>query len=99
MKATTTIITKIMTTLGMQQRDAKSAPQETFSSARQLPVRAALNAQIPTLPFNYKAGFPAYEHIISKISLIFKRFSFIFKQLKYKAVRIQIRTACAFTTI
>ena len=47
--------------LGMQQRDAKSAPQEIFSSTRQLPVRAALNAQIPTLPLNCCAEFTAHE--------------------------------------
>lgn len=33
----------------MWQRDANLVPQENFSSARQLPVRTALNAQGPTL--------------------------------------------------
>ncbi len=59
---------------GMQQRDAKSAPQETFSSTRQLPVRAALNAQISTLPFNCRAGFTTHGHIISKSVLFFKHY-------------------------
>lgn len=34
----------------MQQRDAKTVPQVSFSSIQQLPVRIALNAQTPTLP-------------------------------------------------
>ena len=42
---------------GMQQRDASFEPQENFSSVWQLPVQTALNAQSPTLLWQYYTKF------------------------------------------
>lgn len=41
----------------MRQRDAKFVPQVSFSSAWQLPVQTALNAQKSTLPMTIQFVF------------------------------------------